>query len=67
MNPQAALASQIESYRRMTGEERLRIALDLHETACDLAREGIKAQHPRADAETVEQMLRTRIELARAS
>lgn len=29
MTPETALEKQIEMYRRMTGEERLRIALDL--------------------------------------
>lgn len=40
MSPQAALDHQIERYRKMTGEERLAIALDLHELSCDIAREG---------------------------
>ncbi|HWX15876.1 MAG TPA: hypothetical protein VNY07_04750 [Chthoniobacterales bacterium] len=30
MTPQAALDAQIEKYRAMTGEERLKLALDLH-------------------------------------
>ena len=67
MTPAAALEKQIERYRRMTGEERLRIALDLHEMSCDIAREGIRRQHPRANAEEVERLLRHRIELARAA
>jgi hypothetical protein len=67
MTPQAALNYQIERYRKMTGEERLAIALDLHELACDIAREGIRAQHPNADANEVERWLRRRLELARAS
>jgi hypothetical protein len=49
----------------MTREERLRIALDLHEMACEVAREGIRAQHPEADAAMVEQMLRHRIQMGR--
>jgi len=67
MTPAAALEKQIERYRCMTGEERLRIALDLHEMSCDIAREGIRRQHPRANAEEVERLLRHRIELARAT
>jgi hypothetical protein len=67
MTPQAALDFQIARYREMTGEQRLAIALDLHELACDLAREGIRAQHPDADAHEVERLLRKRLELARAS
>ena len=67
MSPQAALDLQIERYREMSGEERLAIALDLHELSCDIAREGIRAQHPDADDAQVEKFLRRRLELARAS
>jgi hypothetical protein len=35
MTAQVALEKQIERYRQMTGEERLGIALNLHEMACD--------------------------------
>ena len=66
MSPQAALDAQIARYRRMSGEERLAIALDLHELSCDIAREGIRAQHPEADAAEVERRLRRRLELARS-
>ncbi len=65
MTPQAALERQIECYRAMTGEERLRIALDLHEFACDVARAGIRRQFPTADDVEVERHLRRRIELSR--
>ena len=67
MTPQAALDEQIERYRRMTGEQRLAIALDLHELSCDVAREGIRRQHPKADAAEVERFLRQWLELARAA
>ena len=67
MTPQAALDEQIERYRQMTGEQRLAIALDLHELSCDVAREGIRRQHPKADAAEVERFLRQRLELARAA
>jgi hypothetical protein len=33
---------------RDTGEERLAIALRLHELSCNVAREGIRHQHPNA-------------------
>jgi len=65
MDPQAALEEQIAEYRRMTGEQRLRIALDLHEFACDLARAGIRAQSPYADEAEVERQLRSRLALSR--
>ena len=54
MTAAAALNRQIERYRRMTGEERLGIALELHEMSCEIAREGIRRQHPQADADEVE-------------
>jgi len=66
MTPEAALRRQIECYRRMTGEQRLKIALDLHALACDVAREGIRRQHPGATDEEVEQHLRCRLEMGLA-
>lgn len=65
MTPDAALERQIELYRQMTGEQRLAIALRLHELACDVAREGIRHQHPGADEAEVERLLRERIQLSR--
>ena len=65
MTPEQAVSQQIERYRRMTGEQRLAIALGLHELACQVAREGIRRQHPDATPEQVEQHLRRRIELTR--
>jgi hypothetical protein len=66
MSPQAALDYQIERYRKMTGEQRLALALELHELACDVAREGIRAQHPQAEEAEVERFLRRRLELVRS-
>lgn len=65
MTPEAALQKQIELYRRMTGEERLQIALRLHEFSCQIAREGIRHQHPDADENEVNRLLRLRIEATR--
>lgn len=65
MMPDNALKVQIERYRAMTGEERMQIALKLHEFACSIAREGIWHRFPEATAEEVEQHLRRRIELSR--
>jgi hypothetical protein len=64
VNPDSALNEQIAHYRRMTGEQRLAIALGLHELSCDLAREGIRQQNPNADEAEVECLLRQRIGLA---
>ncbi len=49
----------------MTGEERLALALELHELACSVTREGIRRLHPGADEAAVERLLRQRLELAR--
>jgi hypothetical protein len=65
MDPRTALDLQIEGYRRMTGEERLAIALRLHELSCEIAREGIRHQHPDATPEEVEKRLHERLAIAR--
>jgi hypothetical protein len=64
MKPEEALERQIEHYRQMTCGERIEIALRLHELASEMARVGIRAQHPLADQATVEQLLRERRRLA---
>jgi hypothetical protein len=64
MTAEVALNQQIERYRRMTGEQRLTIALELHELACGLARAGIRRQHPDADEKEVENLLHARLRLA---
>lgn len=65
MTPQDALDRQIAMYRQMTGEQRLKIALDLHEFACEISRAGIRHQHPDADEKEVNRRLRERIKLSR--
>lgn len=65
MTPQAALDIQIDRYRAMTRQERVAIALRLHEMACEMARLGIRRQNPKASAAQVEELLRQRLELAR--
>lgn len=65
MNPDKALQEQIERYRRMTGEQRVALALELHELSCNVAREGIRHQNSNADEAEVECLLRQRLQLAR--
>ena len=67
MTAATALEKQIERYRQMTGEQRLAIALELHEMSCDIAREGIRRQNPEADTAEVERLLHHRLELVRAA
>ena len=54
---------QLEAYRRMTGEQRLRIGLGLYEASRGIAREAIRSQFPDADDEYIEEKLRERIQL----
>ena len=65
MTPEDALELQISRYRQMSGEQRLAVALELHELACDVARAGIRCQFPHADEAEIERRLRQRLELAR--
>jgi hypothetical protein len=65
VTPEAALQLQLERYRGMTREERVGIALRLHELACEMSRLGIRRQHPEATPAEVEELLRRRLELAR--
>ena len=67
MSPQAALDAQIARYRAMTPEQRVLTALRLHELACEMARLGIRRQHPEAGRKEVEQRLHERLELARVA
>jgi hypothetical protein len=52
---------QLEAYRQMTGEERLRIGLGLYEASLAIAREGIRNRFPDADDAFVEDKLQARI------
>ncbi len=65
MDPELALSEQIAAYRRMTGEQRVSIALELHELVCDVARAGIRWRRPEATDEEVERELQARIALGR--
>ena len=64
MRPEDALQEQIRRYQQMTGEQRLGLALELHELSCNVAREGIRHQNPQADEAEVERELRQRLRLA---
>ncbi|MEJ0089581.1 MAG: hypothetical protein WDM80_07550 [Limisphaerales bacterium] len=67
MDAATALQKQIDRYRQMTGEQRLKIALDMHEMSCNIARAGIRRQHPSASESEVENFLHARLKLARAA
>jgi len=63
MSPEQAVRLQVLRYQQMTGEQRLGVALRLHELACSLAREGIRHQHPTASADEVEDLLHRRLRM----
>ena len=52
---------QLEAYRRMTGEERLKIGLGLFEASLAIAREGIRNRYPDASEAEIEERLKERI------
>ena len=65
MSPEAATEMQIERYRQMTCEERMGVALRLHELSCELSRMGIRRQHPGVSEDEVNRLLRQRLALVR--
>ena len=67
MTPEQASEKQSERYRAMTCEERIGIALRLHEVASEMARAVIRAQHPNANREEVKALLRERRRLPNAA
>ncbi len=42
----------------------MKLAFDLHELSCEIARDGIRHQYPEASPDEVERLLRERIALA---
>jgi hypothetical protein len=62
MSPEAGFDLQIARYIEMIPEQRVSIALWLHELACEMARLGIRQRHPHADADEVERLLRERLQ-----
>lgn len=52
---------QLEAYRQMTGEERLKIGLGLYEASLAIAREGIRNRYPDASEAEIAEKLKARI------
>ena len=52
---------QVEAYRQMTGEERLKIGLCLYEASLAIAREGIRNRYPDASEAEIAEKLKARI------
>lgn len=49
---------QKKSYKAMTPEQKLRVAIDLYHTAVNLKTAGLKNQHPEWTAEAIRQKVR---------
>jgi hypothetical protein len=64
MTPDEGLQKQIDCYRRMTPEERVRIGFELYDLSRTLTRQGIRHQHPDWPAEQVEEEVNRRFRLA---
>ncbi len=58
---------RIAALRRMTGEQRLMLAFEMWRTACQLTRDGIRAQFPNYSVAQVNQELARRIMIANGS
>lgn len=52
---------QLDAYRRMTGEQRLKIGLGLYEASVAIAREGIRNRYPDASEAEIAERLKARI------
>jgi hypothetical protein len=68
MSPDQPLIDQIYREkvlraRRMSPEEKLGAAYALFETACEMTKAGIRAQHPAADESRVAELLRERLRI----
>ena len=57
----ASYERRIDAPKRMTGEQRLAQAFEMWRTACELTRDGIRAQFPNYSAAQVNQELARRI------
>ncbi len=64
MTPDEGLRKQIEFYRAMTRQRRLQISFELDELARQLARAGIRHQHPSWESEQIEWEVVRRFRLA---
>lgn len=57
----ASYNKRIESLQRLSGEQRLALAIKLWQTTCEITRAGIRAQHAELGLEQVERELVRRI------
>jgi hypothetical protein len=58
VSPESATQMQIERYRQMTGDQKLRFGFLLNDLACDVAPLRLSLGYPKADWATVEKLRR---------
>ena len=63
----SAFEKHMHALRRMTGEQRLMLALELWRAACEMTRAGIRVQHSEFSAEEIERELARRIMIGNGS
>ena len=61
MKPEKARVYQIEIYRQMSGNQKLEIAFQLYEMACNLIRQSIHTENPELSSDKVEKLLAERM------
>lgn len=64
-SPMDLLLARIRAAQQLTPEQRILTGVEQSELAISVVRDGIRDQHPEADAATVERLLCERIELMR--
>lgn len=57
----ASFQTRVEALKRLSGEQRLALAFEMWRTACQLTRDGIRAQFPNYSDAQVNQELARRI------
>jgi hypothetical protein len=64
-SPVDLFLAKVRAAQQLTPEQRILAGSEHSELAIRVVRDGIRDQHPEADAATVERLLRERIELMR--
>lgn len=60
---EALRRDKVEAAKRMSPESKLAAGAELFDMACELARSGIRMQHPDADDAQVDELLRQRLQI----
>lgn len=63
----ASFQRRIDALKKLSGEQRLALAFEMWRTACQLTRDGIRAQFPNYTSLQVNQELARRIMIANGS